>query len=78
MAKGMKTIGGNDANGKAAALTAAKKAGLNVRKATGFEAFEKKDKAADKKAGVKEGSKKDMALDKKSRVGAFSCGGKVR
>ena len=78
MAKGMKTIGGNDAKGKAAALAAAKKSGLSVRKAAGFEAFEKKDKAADKKAGVKEGSKKDMALDKKSRMGAFSCGGKVR
>lgn len=66
-----KTFGGP------AAIAAAKKAGLNVRKATGYEAFEKKDKAADKKAGVKEGSKKDAKLDKK-RMGAFSCGGKVR
>lgn len=78
MAKSMKVIGGNDAKGKAAALSAAKKSGMNVRKASGFEAFEKKDKAADKKQGVKEGSKKDMALDKKSRMGAFMCGGKVR
>lgn len=48
-----------------AAITAAKKAGLGVRKASAFEAFEKKDRASDKKAGVKEGSKADMAKDKK-------------
>lgn len=46
MAKGMKTIGGNDAKGKAAALAAAKKSGMNVRKASGYEAFEKKGKKA--------------------------------
>lgn len=71
MAKGSKTYSGP------AALAAAKKAGLGVRKATGYEAFEKKDKAADKKAGVKEGSKKDTALDKKAGMPAFKRGGKV-
>lgn len=58
MAK-MKTFSGP------AALTAAKKAGLNVRKATAYEAFEKKDRASDRKAGVKEGSKADMKKDAK-------------
>lgn len=47
MAKGTKTYSG------AAALTAAKKAGLNVKKTTGYAASEKKDKVADKKAGMK-------------------------
>jgi hypothetical protein len=46
MAKGMKVFGGSDAKGKAAALGAAKKAGLNVRKASGFEAVDKKGKKA--------------------------------
>lgn len=50
----------------AAALTAAKKSGLNIRKASGYEAFEKADKASDKKAGVKEGSKADLKKDKKA------------
>ena len=60
-----------------AEIAAAKKAGLNVKKSTGYAAFEKKDKAADKKAGVKEGSKKDMAMDKKAGMPAFKRGGKV-
>lgn len=79
MAKGMKVIGGSDAKGKAAALAAAKKSGLNVRKATGFEAFEKKDKSADKKAGVKEGSKRDMAMDSRaSGKRMYAKGGMVK
>lgn len=73
-----KTIGGSDAKGAAAALSAAKKSGMKIKKASGFAAFEKKDKAADKKMGVKEGSKKDMAMDKKAGVPAYRKGGSVK
>ncbi len=44
MAK-MKTIGGSDAKGAAAALGAAKKSGMKVMKASGFAAAKKKDKS---------------------------------
>lgn len=49
-----------------AAIAAAKKSGMNIRKATGYEAFEKMDKASDRRAGVKEGSKADLKKDKKA------------
>lgn len=38
MAKNTKTIGGSDAKGKAAALAAAKKAGVKTKKVTGVAA----------------------------------------
>jgi hypothetical protein len=57
MAK-MKTVGGSDAKGKAAAMNAAKKSGMKIKKASGLAAIQAKDKKAGMPAFRKGGSVK--------------------